>query len=259
MILDDIIAIKRKDLEERQRLVPLKQLKELAQAEHPPLSMSSAIKGSELRLIAEIKRASPSKGLLCRSFDPAAIAHAYVKGGAAAISVLTEYRYFSGSLEHLKAVRAVTAPDKIPLMRKDFIFDPYQIYETRAWGADCLLLIAAILDPAMLEELLVLAHELDMDCLVEIHGEEDLEKALYGGAGIIGINNRDLRTFKVDMDATFRLRPLIPPDRLVVSESGISTAAHVARLKDIGINAVLIGEALISAPDPAEKIRELFR
>jgi len=259
MILDDIIAIKRKDLEERQRLVPLKQLKELAQAKHPPLSMSSAIKGSELRLIAEIKRASPSKGLLCRNFDPAAIAHAYVKGGAAAISVLTEYRYFSGSLEHLKAVRAVTAPDKIPLMRKDFIFDPYQIYETRAWGADCLLLIAAILDPAMLEELLVLAHELDMDCLVEIHGEEDLEKALYGGARIIGINNRDLRTFKVDMDATFRLRPLIPPDRLVVSESGISTAAHVARLKDIGINAVLIGEALISSPDPAEKIRELFR
>lgn len=259
MILDNIIAAKREELEERKRIISFKQLKELMQSVDPPHRLSSAVKNGELSLIAEIKHSSPSRGLLCRNFDPAAIALAYVKGGANAISVLTEHRYFSGSLDHLKTVTTIPAIDNIPVMRKDFIFDPYQIYETRACGADCLLLISSILDASMLEDLLALSHQMGMECLVEIHNEKDMEKALDSGAKVIGINNRDLRTFKVDIATTLRLRPLIPSDRLVISESGISTASHIRILKEIGINAVLIGEALMSAPDPAEKIRELLQ
>jgi indole-3-glycerol phosphate synthase len=169
---------------------------------------------------------------------------------------LTEERYFGGSLEHLMAIREKL--DKIPLLRKDFIFDPYQVYESRAFGADALLLIVAILSDEQLVELLSLSHELGMKCLVEVHDEAELERALLSGAEVIGINNRDLGTFTVDLATTKRLRPLIPLDRIVVSESGIRDRGDVQMLREWGVDAILVGEALVAASDVAKKVRELL-
>jgi indole-3-glycerol phosphate synthase len=257
MILDDIVRSKIAELEDSKRRFPFEEVRGMALAQPKPLDMASAIKGNSVRLIAEVKKASPSKGLIRADFNPVEIARIYASNNVAAISVLTESRYFQGNLEHLKNIRKVVGY-RLPLLRKDFIFDPYQVYETRAYGADSLLLIVAILKPQKLEELLRLSQQLGMSCLVEVHNETEIEVALKSGARIIGINNRDLSTFNVDIGTTSRLRPLIPPDRIVVSESGIKSRGDMEMLRQWGVDAVLIGEALMSAPDIAGKIQELI-
>ncbi len=256
-VLDRIVAGKREELAAAQRRVPLADLKARLPQAPPPRPFAGALRGDTVRLVAEVKKASPSRGLLRADFDPLALARAYADAGAAAVSVLTEEKHFQGSLDHLASIRAAL-PEGPPLLRKDFLFDPYQLYEARVHGADAVLLIAAVLDSALLAELIGLAETLVMDALVEVHDEAELERALTAGASLIGVNNRDLRTFDVDLATTERLRPLIPPQVTVVAESGIATRADVQRLEALGVHAVLIGEALVTAPDPAAKIRELF-
>jgi indole-3-glycerol phosphate synthase len=260
-ILDRILADKRQELERRRREEPLGILRtRLAQAP-PTRSLAEALRGPSLGLIAEVKRASPSRGVLRADLDAKALARTYVDCGAAAISVLTEEQHFRGSLHDLEAVRAVLdgrGEARPPLLRKDFLFDAYHLFEARAYGADAVLLIVAILKPKLLAELLALARTLGLECLVEVHGERELERALAADAQIIGINNRDLRTFAVDLAVSECLRPLIPEDRLVVAESGIHTRADVERLRVLGVNAALIGEALVMAEDVGAKIRELL-
>ena len=258
MILEKIVADSRAELEARKKSLPLEELKKAVLAAPAPLDFAAALCGDDIQLIAEIKKASPSKGIIRHDFNPEEIAQIYAGNGAAAISVLTEARYFQGNLDHLKAVRTALGTDCLPLLRKDFIYDSYQVYETRACGADALLLIVAILDPQQLSGLLNLSHELGMTCLVEVHNEAELEVALSSGARIIGVNNRDLNTFAVDLAVTGRLRPLIPPDRIVVSESGIKNRSDIARLREWGVNAVLVGESLMSAPDIAVRMKELL-
>jgi len=261
-ILDRILAAKRRELERRRQEEPLAVLRErLAQAP-PTRSLARALRGPSLGLIAEVKRASPSRGVLRAGLDPKALARTYASSGAAAISVLTEEQHFRGSLDDLKAVRAALdgrGDARPPLLRKDFLFDAYHLFEARAYGADAVLLIAAILKPKLLAELLALARTLGLECLVEVHDERELERALAADAQVIGINNRDLRTFEVDLAVSERLRPLIPQDRVVVAESGIHTRADVERLRALGVNAVLIGEALVTAEDAGAKIGELLR
>ena len=254
-MLNKIIAEKREEVEQRKRDVPLSSLKERLARRKVPLDFALALSGGDTRLIAEVKRASPSRGLLCPNFNPVELAKTYAQGGAAAISVLTEANYFQGSLEHLAAIRKEVG---LPLLRKDFIFDRYQIYESGAYGADALLLIVAILSQEQLEELLSLSHSLGLSCLVEVHNEAEVERALVSGAKIIGINNRDLNTFEVDINTTHRLRPLVTGERIVVSESGIRSREDVERLKEWGVNAVLVGEALVTAGDTPTMIRELI-
>ncbi|HUV75160.1 MAG TPA: indole-3-glycerol phosphate synthase TrpC [Dehalococcoidales bacterium] len=254
-MLNKIIAEKRKEVEQRKRDVPLSSLKERLARRQAPLDFALALSGGSTKLIAEVKKASPSRGLLCPSFNPVELAKTYVHGGAAAISVLTEANYFQGSIEHLAAIREEV---KLPLLRKDFIFDRYQIYESGAYGADALLLIVAILSQEQLEELLSLSHRLGLSCLVEVHNEAEVERALVSGAKIIGINNRDLNTFEVDINTTHRLRPLVTGERIVVSESGIRSREDVERLKEWGVNAVLVGEALVTAGDTLTRIRKLI-
>ena len=191
-------------------------------------------------------------------FDPVQIAKIYATHGAAAISVVTEANYFHGNLGYLQTIKKALGHNSLPLLRKDFIFDEYQIYETRACGADALLLIAAILNPHDLQELLNLGHKLGMSCLVEVHDEKEVQIAVESGARIIGINNRNLNTFEVDLTTTERLRRLIPPDRIVVSESGIKKHADIERLRMAGIQAVLVGEYFMSAPDIVSSMRELL-
>jgi len=263
-ILDRIVADKREELAATQRRVPFADLKARLPQAPPPRPFAEALRavpagrqGDSLRLIAEVKKASPSRGLLREDFDPLALARSYAEAGAAAVSVLTDERHFQGSLDHLASIRAAL-PQGPPLLRKDFLFDPYQLYEARAHGADAVLLIAAVLNSALLAQLIGLAKALHMDALVEVYDELALERALMAGARLIGVNNRDLRTFEVDLATTERLRPLIPPQVTVVAESGISIRADIERLEALGVHAVLIGEALVTAPDPAAKIRELF-
>ncbi len=210
--------------------------------------------GRQVTLIAEVKCASPSRGLLSPDFDPLKLAATYAANGAAAISVLTDERYFKGHLDYLRQIRQAQA---IPLLRKDFICDPYQVYEARAAGADALLLIAAELDLSQLADLQALTHSLGMAALVEVHNLPELETALQSGARLIGINNRNLHTFQVSLETSQELRPLIPAEICVVAESGIHSAADVARLAAINIQAVLVGEALVTAADTAAKVREL--
>lgn len=258
MILDEIVANKRIELDAAMQRVPLEKISAAAHRAPSTLSLASAIKGKKVKLIAEVKKASPSRGLIRPDFDPVKIALIYAEHGAAAISVLTESKYFQGSLDYLQSIKFGLGTRRLPLIRKDFIFHPYQVYEARAYGADSLLLIASLFDTFSLKDLLGFARHLSMDCLVEVHDEADLQKAIDCGAGIIGINNRDLRTFKVDMAVTRRLRPLIPADRLVVSESGIQSARDIAEMQELKVNAVLIGEALMASPDISAKIGELF-
>jgi indole-3-glycerol phosphate synthase len=257
MILDRIVADNLEGLEASKRRFPVTGLKRAALKQPALLDFASALRGDSIRLIAEVKKASPSRGMICHDFNPVKIAQTYAGNGAAAISVLTEARYFQGSLDHLKSIRK-TMGSRLPLLRKDFIHDLYQVYESRAYGADALLLIVAILTPDKLKELLRLSGELGMSCLVEVHIEAELEIALGSGAGIIGINNRDLKTFAVDIATTKRLRPLIPSDRIVVSESGIKNRSDMDKLREWGVDAVLIGDSLMSAPDSAAKIKELL-
>jgi len=257
MILDGILSHTRQELERKKRRLPLSVVEQMAAEQPPTLDLSTALSGDDIKLIAEVKKASPSRGVIRPDFDPVNIAKLYAYNGAAAISILTEAKYFQGSLEHLVNIKRELS-QKLPLLRKDFIVDPYQIYESRAYGADALLLIVAVLMPGSLKELLDLSHELTMSCLVEVHNEAEVETALNGGARILGINNRDLKTFTVDMNITERLRPFIPKDKIVVSESGIKERSHVDRLRACGIDAILVGEALMSAPDIAARIRDLL-
>ena len=257
MILHDIVAEKKIELAESKSKVPLEEIIGLAEYMAHPADFAAALAGNHVKLIAEIKKASPSRGVICRDFDPVGIAGIYARNNVAAISVLTETRYFQGSPDYLNKIRSMLERKIPPLLRKDFLFDPYQVYESRVYGADSILLIAAILTPPELEEMINICRFLRMEPLVEIHDEEELDAALICGARIIGINNRDLNTFRVDLNVTARLRPHIPADRLVVSESGISTREHIHMMQELHVNAVLIGEALMAAPDISAKIREL--
>jgi len=257
MILDDIVADKRKELAQAKAITSLRELEVRISQQNAPLDFAGALRGNGVSIIAEVKKASPSKGLLCPDFDPVSLARAYTEGGAAAISVLTEVNYFQGSLEYLLQIRDALGAAGVPLLRKDFIFDPYQVYEARAYGADAILLIAAILEDAQLESLTTLVRELGMQSLIEVHDEGELTRVLCSNAGIIGINNRDLRTFEVDIHTTERLRPMVPPDRIVVSESGISRREDIDKLREWGVNAALIGEALVTADDVVTRLRGL--
>jgi indole-3-glycerol phosphate synthase len=254
-ILDKIIRDKRKDVERRRKKISLAVLKEKASRRKKPLNFSSSITGGKIRLIAEVKKASPSKGVLCADFKPVEIARLYAESGAAAISVLTEEKYFMGDIRYLEKIKKEVS---VPLLRKDFIFDEYQIYESVVFGADALLLITAVLSQSQLEGLIALSHILGMQCLVEVHNEKELERALLCDADIIGINNRDLNTFHVNTDTTRRLCSSIPSEKIVVSESGIKNRSDVAKLKKWGVNAMLVGESLITAKNIPDRIKELL-
>ncbi len=271
-ILAQIVADKRAEVERRKTAEPLAALKKRQdRIATPQWSLVRSILegprgpssgGHRLQLIAEIKKATPSKGRLVPVLEHRAIARTYTIGGAAGISILTESKYFQGSIDFLSDCR-VSIDGYYPggrpaMLRKDFIFDPYQVYESRAYGADAILLIAAILDDATLRELVELAHGLELECLVEIASEAEAERALGVDADLIGINNRDLVTFGVDLAVTERLRPLIPQDRVVVALSGIHTRADAERMARCGVHAVLVGEALMVAPDVREKMREFL-
>jgi indole-3-glycerol phosphate synthase len=256
-ILDKILAAKRTEVARHRREEPIAEIEARAKSTPFPLNLSGALWGDKVRLVAEVKKASPSKGLLAPSYDPVATATTYAENGAAAISVLTEVDHFQGSLQHLSAVKAVVGPLGIPALRKDFLFDPYQLFEARANGADAALLIVAALSAERLREMLAVAQSIWLQCLVEIHDAQELETALVCGAEIIGINNRDLKTFKVDKSLSARLRPEIPEGRMVVAESGISSRADVVPLKAAGVNGILVGEALMVASDVGLKTREL--
>ncbi len=257
MILDEIVANKAIELEDTRQRVPLAEMRSRALARTATKDFAAALRGERIRLIAEVKRASPSKGIISAAFDPVGIAHTYAGNGAASISVLTESRYFQGSLDILDSIAGALGESRPPLLRKDFLFDPYQVYEARAYGADALLLIAAVLTLPQLKGMVSLTRSLHMECLAEVHNETELDMVMATEARVIGINNRDLKTFNVDLGTTERLRPRIPRDRIVVSESGIKTAADVGRLRDSGVDAILVGEALMSAPDIPAKMREL--
>lgn len=254
-MLDKIIAQKREGVEQRKKAAPLAYLQERIGGQKPPLDLAPALRGDHIRLIAEVKKASPSRGLLRPNLNPTELARTYAEGGAAAISVLTEENYFMGSIEHLAAIREVVG---LPLLRKDFIFDPYQVYESRAYGADALLLITALLGQGQLEEMISLSHGLGLRCLVEVHNENEVERAVLSGAEIIGINNRDLNSFAVDINTTHRLRSLVPKERVLVSESGIRSQRDMEGLERCRVDAVLVGEALVTASDIRAKMRELF-
>jgi len=206
-------------------------------------------------VIAEVKKASPSRGVIRADFDAVAIACAYAAAGAAAISVLTEARFFQGQPAHLEAIRAAV---HVPLLRKDFIFDPYQLVEARAWGADAALLIVAMLDDAQLAELHAAGAGLGLDLLVEVHTADEVERAVAAGATLIGVNNRDLRTFVTALETAVRLRPLIPAGSVTVAESGINGAADIVRLRAAGYDAFLVGESLMRAPDPGAALAALL-
>ena len=254
-MMDTIVIQKRIEAEQRKKTAPLRLLEERIAQQAPPLDFALALSGNGVRLIAEVKHASPSRGVLCPDFNPVVLATAYARGGAAAISVLTDETYFQGSLDHLSAIRREV---KLPLLRKDFIVDPYQVYESRAYGADAVLLIVAILTDEQLTRLLRLSHMLGMQCLVEAHNENEIQRAVDSGAEIIGINARDLKTFTVDLNTVCRLRPLIPDRHIVVGESGIQNRHDIEKLRACGVNAVLVGETLVAAPDIPTRIRELM-
>lgn len=270
-ILERILADKRREVAERKEKEPVEVLQRRIPELDPQWSLMQAILegprgplsgGKRVQLIAEVKKASPSKGRLVARLEHLALARTYTIGGAAGISVVTEEKHFQGSIAFLSDIRwslkGYYPGGRPSLLRKDFLFDPYQIWESRAYGADAVLLITAILDDARLGELMRLAAELEMDALVEVHDEEEVRRAVDAGAQLIGINNRDLRTFETDLATTERLRPLIPDDRCVVSESGIFTRADVERLADCGVHAVLVGEALITSNTVRETMREFL-
>ncbi len=253
-VLDRILAHKLEEIAAAQRAKPLKAVVLEAQSAPPPRDFAGALRRDTVALIAEVKRASPSKGLLVTDFDPAAIGAIYAQNGADCISVLTDERFFQGNLAHLQAVRTAAG---VPLLRKDFIVAPYQVYEARAGGADAVLLIVAALADGALADLHALAREMRLAALVEVHDERELARALNIGAQLIGVNNRDLKTFDVDVETTARLAALVPPEVTLVAESGIVTAEDVRRMGQAGADAVLVGEALMRAADTAGAVRAL--
>lgn len=256
MILSKILEEKRKSVEESKRKLPkdeiINQLPFLPKRRN---FKSHIVSPHGITLIAEIKKASPSKGIICQEFDPIKIAELYALAGASALSVLTEEKFFQGSLLFLKAIRNAVA---LPLLRKDFIIDEYQIYESLYYGADCVLLISEVLSENELAHFVLLAHKLGMDAIVEAHSETELEKAIKAKGVILGINNRDLHTFKVDLSTTEHLISLVPKDRVVVSESGISSHDDVAYLRSLGVNSVLIGETFLRSSDIISKVKEIM-
>ena len=258
-ILARILERKREEIAEGARAVPLAEMRRRAADAPAPRGFRAAIEArigeGRPAVIAEIKRASPSRGIIRQDFDPARIAAGYERGGAAALSVLTDRDFFQGAPDHLRAARAATA---LPVLRKDFTVDPWQVHEARAMGADCVLLIVAALDDERLRALAELAGELGLDTLVEVHDEAELERALGIPAPLIGINNRDLRTFETSLATTERLAARVPADRRTVTESGIASRDDVARLRADGVHAFLVGEAFMSAPDPGERLAALF-
>ncbi|GAC1566145.1 MAG: bifunctional indole-3-glycerol-phosphate synthase TrpC/phosphoribosylanthranilate isomerase TrpF [Ktedonobacteraceae bacterium] len=257
MFLEKIVTQTKIDLQERKRELPLEEIKRLAAVQPAPLNLYTALRtGSAIKLIAEVKRASPSKGLLAPQLDPLEVAHIYESNGAAAISVLTEPHFFLGSPDYLTAIKRVV---QVPVLRKDFIFDEYQCYEARTCGADAILLICAILDDTQLLHLLDTAHSMSMHCLVEVHSAEEASRAVAAGAHIIGINSRDLITFEMNPHLIRELRPLIPVDRVVVAESGIHTQADARRLARNDVQAMLVGESLVVAHDIPAQMRSLLQ
>ncbi|HEY4244181.1 MAG TPA: indole-3-glycerol phosphate synthase TrpC [Kofleriaceae bacterium] len=256
-ILDDILAVKRDEVAAARAARPLSVVEAAARAAGPVRGFARALRreaGAPIRVLAEIKRASPSAGPIRPGADPADIARAYAAGGAAAISVLTDRRFFDGDLAFLARARAA-AP--VPLLRKDFVVDAYQLAEARAAGADGVLLIVAALPPSLLAELAAAARDYQLDALVEVHDAAEAEIALAAGATLVGVNHRDLRTFQIDMTLTGRLAALVPPEVTLVAESGIRTPADVAALAAAGAHAILVGEQLMRAPDPGAALREL--
>jgi indole-3-glycerol phosphate synthase len=255
-ILDRIVATKKREIEEARRVRPLEAVRAAAAAAAPTRNFFQALAAEgPIKLIAEVKKASPSKGLIRPDFDPVTIASAYAQAGATCLSVLTDESYFQGHLDYLRAIRAAVS---LPLLRKDFLLDPYQLYEARAAGADAVLLIAECLDDCQLRGLHNLALELQLTPLVEFYEPENLPRVLEAGATLIGINNRDLKTFQVDLEHTIRLRKQIPADCLVVGESGIHSRADVCRLAQAGVSAILVGEHLMRQADIGRAVHNLL-
>ena len=253
-ILDDILRWKQTEVALSKVLKPARRVQaEMALAPRPR-DMAAALRAPGVSLIAEVKRASPSKGPLRPDLDPQSLAHTYAANGASAISVLTDGRFFQGSLHDLRVVRRSV---DLPVLRKEFVLDPYQVYEARAAGADALLLIVAALGDAQLESLYQLIRDLGMTALVEVHNETELQRALALSPRVVGINNRDLRTFEVRLETTERLQSQIPEEIAVVAESGIDAAADVARLAHCGVDAMLVGESLVRAQDVGSRVRAL--
>ncbi len=258
-ILNRILARKAEEVVERQARLPLAELvariHDLPDTRGFAAAMEAKIAAGEPAVIAEVKKASPSKGVIRPDFDPAAIARSYEKGGAACLSVLTDSDFFQGSEAFLQQARAACA---LPVLRKDFIIDPYQVHEARAIGADCVLLIVSALDDDVLLQLSLQAAELDLDVLCEVHDEEELERALALPVPLIGVNNRNLRSFETSLETSLRLQELMEYDRILVAESGIRTPEDVAQLREGGINAFLVGEAFMRAADPGAELKRLF-
>lgn len=258
-ILRRILARKREEIVERCEAVPMREVSRRAEAAPPPRAFLGALEAKiaagEPAVIAEIKKASPSKGVLRDPFEPETIARSYAAGGAAALSVLTDVSFFQGQDAYLVDARDASG---LPVLRKDFIVDPYQVYEARALGADCILLIVAALGDASLNELTGLAYHLGMDVLIEVHDVSELSRVRDIPGTILGINNRNLRTFDTTLQTTLDLLPRIPEDRLVVTESGILATQDVRLMRENGVNAFLVGEAFMRAEDPGSRLRELF-
>lgn len=260
--LTRILDHKRQEIERQRAKIPVAQLELLAEKAPPVRDFSAALHlPDRVALIAEIKKASPSRGVLIEHFDPLDLARIYAENGAAAISVLTDARFFQGSLKYIEGIRAmqIATGHNLPLLRKDFILDPYQVLEARAYGADALLLIVAALDDQALRDLLQYTYTLGMHALVEVHDEQECLRALTAGATIIGVNNRNLHTFETSLITTQLVAQHLPEhDRpTLVSESGIFTREHIAQVRSWRADAILVGEALVTAPDIAERVREL--
>ncbi len=258
-VLKKILARKAEEIAERAQRLPLRELSKRVEGAPAPRGFATAIErrigAGKPAVIAEIKKASPSRGVLRPDFRPAEIAASYERHGATCLSVLTDIDFFQGSDDHLKEARAACS---LPVLRKDFTIDIYQVYEARVLGADCVLLIVAALGDAQMRELSSLAHELGMDVLVEVHDTPELERALELGTALIGINNRDLHTFETRLETTVDLLPRVPADRVVVTESGIHTPNDVAVMRGHGVGAFLVGEAFMKADVPGQKLSELF-
>ncbi|GMR21303.1 MAG: indole-3-glycerol phosphate synthase TrpC [Gammaproteobacteria bacterium] len=258
-ILRTILARKAEEITERSRQQPLATLKELLRDAAPPRGFVQALRdrvaGNQVAVIAEIKKASPSRGVLRQDFRPSEIASTYAAHGASCLSVLTDIDFFQGADEYLHQAREACG---LPVLRKDFVIDPYQVFEARVLEADCILLIVAALEDKQMAGLAAVAQELGMDVLVEVHDAQELSRALRLNVPMIGINNRNLRTFETRLETTLDMLPLIPDDRLVVTESGIHTVEDVVRMREANVHAFLVGEAFMRAPDPGERLAELF-
>lgn len=258
-ILQKILAVKVEEVQAARRALPWNELNQMAREADPCRGFAAAVRQrvqqGRAAVIAEIKKASPSKGVIRPDFQPAAIAESYAEHGAACLSVLTDERFFQGSAAYLREARAACA---LPVIRKDFLIDPYQVAEARAWGADCVLLIVAALSLTQLQELEHAAIEQGLDVLVEVHDAEELQAALTLRTPLLGINNRNLRTFDVSLQTTLDLLPAIPPGRLVVTESGIFTPDDVALMQDHAVHAFLVGEAFMRQPDPGAELARVF-